>query len=67
MFKKNKKLDGIIVEFDSSKITSAIVKAGKATGEFRENEAKKLALRVLGLAHKSGFGSVPELEGIQEL
>lgn len=64
MFKKNKKRDGIIVEFDSSKITSAIVKAGKATGEFGENEAKKLTPRVLNLAHKSGLGPVPEVEGI---
>lgn len=67
MFKKNKKRDGIIVEFDSSKITSAIVKAGKATGEFGENEAKKLTLRVLNLAHKSGLGPVPEVEGIQDI
>jgi anaerobic ribonucleoside-triphosphate reductase len=42
MYKKIKKRDGSIVGFDSVKITSAIVKAGKATGEFRENEAKKL-------------------------
>jgi len=67
MFKKIKKRDGSIVGFDSVKITSAIVKAGKAAGEFRENEAKKLTLRVLDLAHKSGLGSVPEVEGIQDI
>ena len=67
MFKKIKKRDGSIVGFDSVKITSAIVKAGKATGEFRENEAKKLTLRVLDLAHKSGLCPVPEVEGIQDI
>ena len=54
MFDKIKKRDGRIVEFDSSKITSAIVKAGKATGEFGEREARKLTLRVLTLS----FGPV---------
>ena len=37
-----KKREGTVVEFVSSKITSAIVRAGKATGEFGEREAKKL-------------------------
>ena len=39
MFKKIKKRYGEIVEFDSSKIKSAISKAGKATREFGEKEA----------------------------
>ncbi len=49
MLEKIKKRDGRVVEFDSSKITSAIAKAGKATGEFGEKEAKKLTLHVLTL------------------
>ena len=67
MFNKIKKRDGTIVEFDSSKITSAIAKAGKATSEFREREARKLTLRVLSLAHESGLGPVPEVERIQDI
>jgi anaerobic ribonucleoside-triphosphate reductase len=67
MFKKIKKRDGTIVEFDSSKITSAITKAGKATSEFEVGEARKLTLRVLDLAHKSGLGPIPEVEGIQDV
>lgn len=67
MFKKIKKRDGSIVEFDSSKITSAIARAGKATNEFGEREARQLTLRVLNLAHKSGLGPVPEVEGIQDI
>ena len=45
MFEKIKKRDGRVVPFDSQKITSAIERAGKATGEFEEREAKKLTLR----------------------
>ncbi len=67
MFKKIKKRDGRIVEFDSSKITAAIVKAGKVTGEFDEREAKKLTLRVLTLAHEMRPGPTPEVEEIQDI
>jgi ribonucleoside-triphosphate reductase (formate) len=49
MFESIRKRDGRIVPFDSSKITAAIAKAGKATGEFREREARRLALKVLTL------------------
>ncbi|MGD8522096.1 MAG: ribonucleoside triphosphate reductase [Desulfobacterales bacterium] len=67
MFKRIKKRDRSIVEFDSSKITAAIAKAGKATGEFGEVEAKKLTERVLDLAHSSNFGPLPDVEGIQDV
>jgi ribonucleoside-triphosphate reductase len=67
MFKRIRKRDGSIVEFDSSKITAAIAKAGKATGEFGEAEAKKLTGRVLDLAHSSNFGLLPDVEGIHDV
>jgi len=67
MFEQIKKRDGRIVEFDSFKITSAIAKAGKATGEFNERDARKLTLKVLTLAHEFGCGSVPEVEEIQDI
>lgn len=67
MFKQIKKRDGRFVEFDSSKITSAIAKAGKATREFDEREAKKLTLKVLTLAHELRLGPVPEVEEIQDI
>ena len=44
VFEKIKKRDGRVVEFDSPKITAAIAKAGNATGEFQDREAKKLTL-----------------------
>ncbi len=67
MFESIKKRDGRIVDFDSSKITAAIAKAGKATGEFGEREARKLTLRVLTLAHEMRFGQIPEVEEIQDV
>ncbi|MGD9320275.1 MAG: ribonucleoside triphosphate reductase [Desulfobacteraceae bacterium] len=67
MFEGIRKRGGQIVEFDSPKITSAIAKAGKATGEFGEREARKLTLRVLTLAHELRLDSVPEVEEIQDI
>lgn len=67
MFEKIKKRDGRIAEFDSLKITAAIAKAGKATGEFGDREAKKLTLRVLTLAHELRLGPLPEVEEIQDI
>jgi len=67
VFEEIKKRDGRVVEFDSSKITAAIATAGKATGEFDEREARKLTLRVLTLAHDLRLGSVPDVEGIQDI
>jgi ribonucleoside-triphosphate reductase len=67
VFEEIKKRDGRVVEFDSTKITAAIIKAGKATGEFAEREAKKLTLRVLTLAHELRLGPLPEVEEIQDI
>ena len=67
MFDQIKKRDGRLVEFDSTKITTALVKAGKATEEFGEREARKLTLRVLTLAHEMRLGPLPEVEEIQDI
>ena len=67
MFEKIKKRNGMVVEFDSSKITAAIAKAGNATGEFDEREAKKLTLRALTLAHELRLAPLPEVEEIQDI
>jgi ribonucleoside-triphosphate reductase len=67
LLEKIKKRAGRIVEFDSSKITAAIAKAGNATGEFDEREARKLTLRVLTLAHEMRPGPTPEVEEIQDI
>ena len=67
VIKQIKKRDDRIVEFDPSKITAAIAKAGNASGEFDEREAKKLTLRVLTLAHEIRLGATPEVEEIQDI
>ncbi|MCU0563799.1 MAG: ribonucleoside triphosphate reductase, partial [Desulfobacterales bacterium] len=67
MFEKIEKRDGRVVEFDSSKITAAIAKAGTATGEFGDREARKLTLRVLTLSHELRLGPSPKVEEIQDI
>lgn len=67
MFEKIKKRGSRVVPFDASKITAAIAKAGEATGEYEEREAKKLTLRVLTLAHELCAEDIPEVEEIQDI
>jgi ribonucleoside-triphosphate reductase (formate) len=67
MLEKIKKRDGRVVEFDSSKITSAIAKAGKATSEFGDKEAKKLTLHALTLAHQMKLGEEVDVKKIQDI
>ena len=67
MFDKIRKRNNRIVEFDSAKITVAVARAGKATGEFEEREARKLTLRVLTLAHEMRLGAMPGVEDIQDI
>lgn len=67
MFEQIKKRDGRVAEFDSSKITNALIKAGEATTEFNGREAKKLTMRVLTLARDLQLGPIPEVEDIQDI
>ncbi len=67
MFEKIVKRDGRVAEFDSSKISEAIAKAGMATGEFDEREAKKMTLKALTLARDLRLGRCPEVEEIQDI
>ena len=67
MFDEIKKRNGRVVGFDPVKITAAVAKAGEATGEFDEREAKKLTLRTLTLAHQLRLGPLPEVEEIQDI
>ncbi|OPZ22569.1 MAG: Anaerobic ribonucleoside-triphosphate reductase [candidate division BRC1 bacterium ADurb.BinA364] len=67
VFDSIRKRDGRLAPFDASKITSAILKAGRATGEFGEETARRLTLRVLGLAQALLKGEAPTVEGIQDI
>jgi ribonucleoside-triphosphate reductase (formate) len=61
------KRDHRLVPFESSKITSAILKAGRATGEFKEDTARRLTIRVIGLAQMVFLDTVPTVEEIQDM
>ena len=61
------KRDGRIQDFDSSKISQAIAKAGHATGEFSHDVAQKLTIRVLNLASQIIKNRFPTVEEIQDI
>lgn len=67
VFDRIVKRDGRVVPFAISKITNAILKAGRATGEFGEAEARRLTIRVLTLAQAVFDESIPTVEEIQDL
>ncbi len=67
MFVSIKKRNGLLVPFRPDKITTAITKAGKATGELDEETSARLALRVLNLAQLALPGDVPSVEQVQDI
>ena len=67
LFSKIHKRDGRIATFDISKITRAILKAGRATGEFGEPEARRLTIRVFSLAQTMLPDTIPHVEALQDL
>lgn len=62
-----RKRDGRVVPFDIEKIRKAILKAGRATGEFSEESAATLAMRVLGMAQAIHGASEPGVEQLQDI
>ncbi len=66
-FANIRKRDGRIAAFDASKIEMAILKAGRATCEFGEDVARRLAMRVLGLAQAAIAAETPSVEEIQDI
>ncbi len=67
MFVSIKKRNGVIASFRPDKITTAIKRAGEATGELDEETAARLTLRVLNLAQQALPGSIPSVEQIQDI
>ena len=67
MFKKIKKRDGKIVNFNAEKIADAIAKAGSATEEFKAEKAAKLAEKVLKRAEEEIKTRTPSVEQIQDI
>lgn len=67
MFKKIKKRDGKIVNFDQTKIAEAIEKAGLVTGEFKSDRARQLSEKVMKLAEETIKERIPQVEQIQDM
>ncbi|MGD9638128.1 MAG: ribonucleoside triphosphate reductase [Alphaproteobacteria bacterium] len=61
------KRDGIEVPFDKTKIFSAIKRAGVATEEFEEEEAKLLTAQVLKVLRHRFEKNAPTIENIQDV
>jgi ribonucleoside-triphosphate reductase len=66
MIKKVIKRDGKEDVFEKAKITAAIAKAGKATGEFRDSVAEGLTKKVIGCIEGRLGSSAPHVEDIQD-
>lgn len=67
MFTNIKKRDGRVVKFRPEKITSALERAGLATDEFGEVEARKLTDKVVARAKKEISLKTPSVEQIQDI
>lgn len=67
MFKKIKKRDGKIVNFNPEKIADAITKAGLKTEEFKADRAKALAEKVVKRAEETLKTRTPSVEQIQDI
>ena len=56
------------VEFDPLRIERALLKAGQATGEFEEAEARLLTGQVLKVIdHRYSHSRVPDIEAVQDI
>ncbi len=67
MFQKIRKRNSQVVPFDAEKITSAILKAGQASGEFDLEIAQKLTLRVMNLTMQVVRNDIPSVEQVQDI
>src|SRR5690554_3744314 len=61
------KRDGATVTFEASKITQAITKAGKQTGEFNKEQAEKITEAVLKLIESNNDYENLTVETVQDL
>ena len=63
-----RKRDGSEVPFDATRIESALLRAGQASGELDALEAGLLTAQVVKvLAHRYGQDRLPDVEGIQDV
>ena len=62
-----RKRDGSVVPFDAEKIFSAIRRAGAATGDFDESEARLLTAQAVKVLSHRFAGQIPDIERIQDV
>jgi ribonucleoside-triphosphate reductase len=61
-----RKRNGSVIPFNADKIVSAIRRAGAATGEFAEDEARLLTAQVVKVLSHRYAGGTPDIERIQD-
>ncbi|GAB7082369.1 ribonucleoside triphosphate reductase [Megalodesulfovibrio paquesii] len=62
-----RKRDGAVVGFDADKIFFAIRRAGAATGEFDDTEARLLTAQAVKVLSHRFAGQIPDIERIQDV
>ena len=67
LFQSVQKRDGRVVPFNPSAITQSLLAAGKSTGEFGEEVARKLTIRVIEYASNFLTEAIPNVESIQDV
>jgi ribonucleoside-triphosphate reductase (formate) len=67
LFQSVQKRDGRIVPFNPAAITQSLLAAGKSTGEFGEEIARKLTIRVIEYASNFLTEAIPNVESIQDV
>jgi len=67
VFRSIRKRNKAVIPFKANKITDALLKAGRVTGEFDRPEARRLTIRVLSLAQTVIEQEIPDVEDIQDL
>lgn len=61
------KRDGLDVPFEPKRITAALAKAGRATGEFAADEAELLTQQTLKVLRHRYEGTAPTVEQVQDI
>ena len=59
--------DRLVLPFDAETISAPILQAGRATGDFGDQLARTLMLRVLVFAQVMFHTHIPTVEGVQNL
>ncbi|MFA5258169.1 MAG: ribonucleoside triphosphate reductase [Opitutales bacterium] len=67
LFTQIRKRDGRVVPFDPKAVTKSILAAGKETGEFGEEMAQRLTIKVIEYAYQMMVTDIPGVEDLQDI